>query len=123
MIFYHGTDVDSALDILNNCLDGERLGLLQSPRQTQLGPGLYVAADPEIAWFFASLAPGNQGRGYTVLEIELADRAFEKLRGNGLVYVEEIVNVPFRAIQYRFAVAAFDEINAVAVFRPFRRQE
>ncbi|MBX3052084.1 MAG: hypothetical protein KF753_11450 [Caldilineaceae bacterium] len=123
MFFYHGTDIDSALDILNDGLSVERLRLLQSLRQTQLGPGLYVTEDPETAWFFASLAPGNRGRGYTVLEIELADSAFEKLRRNGFVYVEEIVNVPFRAMQYRFALTAFAEINAQAIFRPFRRQE
>lgn len=123
MIFYHGTDMDSALDILNNGLNGERLELLQSPRQTQSGPGLYVAEEPEIAWFFASLAPGNRGRGYTVLEMELAGSSFEKLNHNGLVEVEEIFNVPFRARQYRFAVTALDELNALAVFRPFRRQE
>lgn len=123
MLFYHGTDLDSALDILNNGLSAQRLRFYQSPRQTQLGPGLYVAQDPEIAWFFASLAPGNRGRGYSVIEIELPDAAFIALRRNGLVHGEEIVNVPFRAEQYRLDVNAFDRLNELAIFRPYRRQE
>lgn len=123
MILYHGTDVDSALDILNNGLNGERLRLLQSPRQTQLGPGLYVAEDPEIAWFFASLAPGNRGRGYTIIEIELTDAAFAQLRRDGYVRQEEIVNVPFRARQFLLDVNAFGRVNEQAVFRPYHRQE
>jgi len=121
MILYHGTDVDSALDILNNGLSAEQLRLRQSSRQTQLGPGLYVAEDPEIAWFFASLAPGNSERGYTVIEIELPDVTFTNLRRSGFVHAEAIVNVPFSAGQYRFDLAAFDEINEIALFRPYRR--
>ena len=77
-----------------------------------------MAEDPEIAWFFASLAPGNHGRGYSVIEIELPDAAFVALHRNRLVHAEEIVNVPFRAVQYRFDVDAFDMLNELAIFRP-----
>lgn len=56
MILYHGTDLDSALTILNEGLDAQKLSNLQADRPTQLGPGWYAAVEPEAAWFFASLA-------------------------------------------------------------------
>ena len=45
---YHGTDIESALDILNNGLNGSRLIALQT-QPVQLGRGWYAAFDPEVA--------------------------------------------------------------------------
>jgi hypothetical protein len=59
---YHGTDVNSALDILNNGLNRDRLRALQT-EPVQLGIGWYAAFDPQIAWFFATLAPGLNESG------------------------------------------------------------
>lgn len=123
MILYHRTDVDSALDILNNGFDAGRLRELQAVRPTQSGAGLYAASDPEIAWFFASMAPGNRGRGYTVIEVEVADRDFQQLERDGYIHREEIVNVPFRALQYRIQPEAFAILNQQAGLRPHRRPE
>jgi len=39
---YHGTDIESALDILNNGLNGDRLLALQT-QPVQLGKGWYAA--------------------------------------------------------------------------------
>lgn len=120
-VLYHGTDVDSALDILNNGLNEHRLLALQGRRPTQLGPGWYVALDSEVAWFFAALAPGNVGRGYTVIEMELADSDFDYLLEEALVTRHELINVPFLAEQYWIDRQAFHFLNAQAVFRPHRR--
>src|SRR3989442_7505849 len=37
----------------------------------------YAAYEAEVGWFFASLAPGNVGRGYTVIEIDIPERSEE----------------------------------------------
>src|SRR5215475_7292448 len=63
MILYHGTDVDSVLDILNHGLDAAKLKALQLDRPTQLGRGWYAAYEAEVAWFFASLAPAMWAGG------------------------------------------------------------
>lgn len=123
IVLYHGTDIDSALDILNNGLDTQRLLTLQSDRVTQLGIGWYATDEPETAWFFASLAPGNTGHGYTVIEMELSKYELELLIQRGLAVRREIVNVPFLAEQYWFALDIFELLNERAIFRPYQKQE
>ncbi|WP_089721964.1 hypothetical protein [Candidatus Entotheonella palauensis] len=123
MILFHGTDLDSALDILNNGLDATKLIAFQLNRPTQLGMGWYAACDAEVAWFFASLAPGNTGRGYTVIEINIPEPILQQLIASRFALRHTIANVPFRARQYWFDVAAFVTLNTHAAFRPHTRQE
>lgn len=115
---YHGTDTESALDILNHGLSAEKLRSLQTT--TQIGPGWYAALNVEVAWFFASIAPGNVGRGYTVVEMELALKDLQQLIELELVKESKILNVPFRATHYAFLPEAFEFLNVKAVFRPYR---
>jgi len=123
MILYHGTDIDSALDILNHGLDAAKLTALQLDRPTQLGRGWYAAYEAEVAWFFASLAPGNVGRGYTVIEIDIPEDILNQLIIAQQAMRGAIVNVPFGAQQYWFDLRAFEVLNAHATFRPYAGQE
>ena len=123
MILYHGTDIDSALDILNHGLDAAKLTALQLDRPTQLGHGWYATYEAEVAWFFASLAPGNVGRGYTVIEIDIPDDILIQLVADRQAIRSAIVNVPFGAQQYWFDLRAFAVLNAHATFRPYVGQE
>lgn len=123
MIFFHGTDLDSALNILSHGLDEAKLNQLQKNRPTQIGSGWYTTTDPEVGWFFASLAPGNQGNGFTVIELELAEETFEHLHSLGKVIVNEIHNVPFVAKQVWFDCATFPTLNQEGVFRPSRSKD
>jgi hypothetical protein len=123
MILYHGTDVDSALDMLNHGLDATKLLGLQRHRPTQIGVGWYAACDAEVAWFFASLAPGNVGRGYTVIEIDVPEDVLCQLSVAGQAIKMTIANVPFVAQQYWFSIDAFDVLNARVIFRPYTGQE
>jgi hypothetical protein len=119
MILYHGTDIDSALDILNHGLDAAKLTALHLDRPTQLGRGWYATYEVEVAWFFASLAPGNVGRGYTVIEIDIPDDILIQLVADRQAIRSAIVNVPFGAQQYWFDLRAFVVLNAHATFRPY----
>lgn len=123
MLLYHGTDMDSALDILNHGLDADRLTALQHNRPPQLGTGWYAACEAEVAWFFASLAPGNVGRGYTVIEIDIPDNLLNDLIAAKQAVQSTIANVPFVAQQYLFTVDAFAILNARATLRPHLGQE
>ena len=49
VILYHGTDVESALDILNHGLNVDRLLELQSKRPVQMGAGWYTTEDIDVA--------------------------------------------------------------------------
>jgi hypothetical protein len=120
IVLYHGADVDSALDILNNGLNTERLLAMQTGRPVQIFPDWYTALDPEVAWFFASLSPGDKGRGYTVIEMHLKISDLEELFARGLANRSIIRNVPFVAEQIWFDLAAFEFLNARAEFRPYR---
>ena len=120
IVLYHGTDVDSALDILNNGLNTERLLAMQTGRSVQVRAGWYTALDPEVAWFFASLSPGDKGRGYTVIEMHLKTNYLEELFARGLASRSIIRNVPFVAEQIWFDLAAFEFLNTHAEFRPYR---
>lgn len=121
LIFYHGTDLDSALDILNNGLAPQPLMLLQSGRSVHLGQGWYTSLDSEVAWFFAPLAPGNIGRGYTVVQMTLSKNDFKVLVDKNLVVKSQIMNVMFIAEEHRFDPSSFDFLNAKAIFRPHKR--
>jgi hypothetical protein len=123
MILYHGTDIDSALDILNHGLDAAKLMALQLDRPPQLGHGWYATSEAEVAWFFASLAPGNVGRGYTVIEIDIPEDVLNQLVAARQAIRSTIVNVPFRAQQYWFDLGAFAVLNVHATFRPYVGQE
>ncbi|MBI4771930.1 MAG: hypothetical protein HY784_16330 [Chloroflexi bacterium] len=118
IVLYHGTDAASALDILNGGLNAKKLAARQGGRARQLGIGWYAASDLEVAWFFASLAPGAS-QGYTVIEMRLPQVELRELEERGLVVRGHIAGVPFDAEQYRFSPAAFEQLNSVAEFRPY----
>lgn len=120
LAFYHGTDLDSALNILNDGLQSQPLVALQSGRPVDLGRGWYTTMDAEVAWYFAPLAPGNIARGCTVIEMEITKDDFEHLVKRGDVIQAPIQNVLFVAEQYLFKPNAFDYLNAHAVFRPHK---
>jgi len=92
---------------------------LQTGRLVQIRTGWYTARDTDVAWFFASLAPGDKGRGYAVIEIHLKVSDLEKLLVRGLAIQSAIRNVPFIAEQVWFDVAAFELLNSRAEFRPY----
>jgi len=115
---YHGTDWESALDILNRGLKIARLRTLQRA-VTQLGEGFYTTNDIDTAWFFASTAPGTLGRSYTVIEVEILIEHFESMLEQGLASQQPLVNVVFPGEQVWFHPDIFDFINENALFRPF----
>ncbi|MCL4832321.1 MAG: hypothetical protein KJZ86_07770 [Caldilineaceae bacterium] len=120
---YHGTDWESALDILNSGLNVANLRRLQSTRTTQLSPGWYLAESPDIAWYFASLAPGSTEGGYTVIEMEVDRAEMQNLLARGSAIRRQIINVPFSGEQYWISPDAFAFLNARAVFRPYTGED
>jgi hypothetical protein len=118
LTLYHGTDIESALDILNNGLNGDRLLALQT-QPVQLGIGLYAALDPEVAWFFATLAPGLEALGCTVIEMSLPVVELNYLLDKGEARIEPITNVMFSAKQIWFSINTFELLNAKAEFKPY----
>ncbi|ELR97160.1 hypothetical protein [Gloeocapsa sp. PCC 73106] len=119
--FYHGTDVYSALDILNNGLNSQRLLALQK-QPVQLGVGWYASYKPEVAWFFASLAPGGGEDGCTVIEMLLSAEDFNFLVEKGDARIESIANVKFVAEQVCFSLRAFEFLNYRAEFKPYQEK-
>jgi hypothetical protein len=119
VIFYHGTDLDSLLNILNDGLQVDKLRRLQSKHKVQSGAGWYVTDNISAAWYFATIAYGNKDRGSAVVEIELFIEHFELLVDQGLVKKSKIVNVHFDADQYLFDIQAFEFLNQHAAFRPY----
>ncbi|GFE72146.1 hypothetical protein [Chroococcus sp. FPU101] len=119
--FYHGTDVYSALDILNNGLNAQRLLALQK-QPVQLGTGWYTSFEPEVAWFFASLAPGGEGVGCTVIEMLLSVEDFNYLLEKRDARIESIANVKFAAEQVCFYLSAFEFLNQRAEFKPYQEE-
>jgi hypothetical protein len=74
--WYHGTDVQSGLALLNG------LGLdaaAAAARKIDGPPGFFLAEDMDDAAFFAARRQG------TILEIQLSDRAYSQLRTAGMV--------------------------------------
>lgn len=123
VILYHGTDWESALDILNHGLNREHLTRLQAERPTQLGSGWYTTNDVDIAWYFASICPGSIRRGFTVIEMELYQEHLESLLEQGLAMKSRIDNVQFQGEQYWFKFDVFDFLNQQAIFRPYKGAE
>lgn len=116
---YHGTDIESALDILNNGLNGSRLLALQT-QPVQLGCGWYAAFDLEVAWFFATLAPGLEALGCTVIEMSLPVVELNYLLDREQASIQPIANVMFSAQQIWFSINAFDFLNKKAEFQPYQ---
>jgi hypothetical protein len=123
VIFYHGTDLDSLLSILNEGLQADKLHRLQSRRKVQAGAGWYVTDDIRAAWYFGTIAYGNKDKGSAVVEVELFIEHFELLVEQGLVKKSKIVNVHFDADQYLFDLQAFEFLNQHAAFRPYEPPE
>lgn len=119
VVLYHGTDWESALDILNYGLNAEKLRHLQSSRATQLGFGWYLSDDVEIAWYFASLAPGLTDGAYTVIEMLMKRSDLETLMTEGSAIRRPIINVPFSGEQIWISPDAFAFVNERALFRPY----
>jgi hypothetical protein len=65
------------------------------------------------------MAPGNRNKGYTVVEIEIAQADLEHLMADGMAVEAPILNVTFPAIQIWFALRSFEILNRQALFRPF----
>lgn len=123
VVLYHGTDWESALDILNFGLDAGKLRRLQSGRRTQLGAGWYVTEDIDIAWYFASLAPGLTDGGYTVIEMAMDRSDLDTLLQQELALQRPIANVPYSGQQLWFSPTAFAFLNERARFRPYSGEE
>ena len=118
VVLYHGTDWESALDILNHGIDIINLRKLQRS-ETQLGEGFYTTDNSDTAWFFASTAPGVIDRTYTVIELEMHLEHLESLLEQGLAIKEPVVNIVFQAEQIWFHPDTFDFLNHNALIRPF----
>ena len=120
IILYHGTAIESALDILNNGLNVEKLVEIQSKRVVQIGSGWYATESIDVAWFFASTALETMDQEGTVVEMELFLEHLESLFEQGLAAKSEILNVFFQGEQIWFHLDALDFLNQNAVFRPYR---
>ena len=116
VILYHGTDVESALDILNNGLSEDELNKRQT-ESVQLGPGWYAAVEPDVAWFFATLAADALDR-CTVVEMLITEEELDDLLTMELARREIIGSVPFEGEQIWFSPEAFDFLNEHALFVP-----
>lgn len=116
---YHGTDWESALDILNYGLDLGHLQRFQVGRMTQLGEGWYTTDSVDIAWYFASIAPGSVGNSYTVIEMRILWEHLETLLDQRLAIKSPINNVLFEGEQYWFHPDSFPVLNEQVVFHPY----
>lgn len=116
---YHGTDWESALDILNHGLNIEHLRQFQVGRMTQLGEGWYTTDTPNIAWYFASIAPGAVGNSYTVIEMRILWEHLEILLDQQWAIKSPINNVLFEGKQYWFHPDSFPFLNEQVVFHPY----
>lgn len=121
LTLYHGTDIESALDILNNGLDKDTL-LDRQTRSVQSGSGWYTAIEPNVAWFFATLAIDALEQ-CTVIQCLIPEEKFDYLVAKKLARRETIVNVPFESEQVYFSLSAFDYLNEHATFMPYREAE
>ena len=109
MILYHGTDIDSALDILNHGLDAGKLTALQRERPAQLGHGWYAAF--EVLNAHATFRP-YAGRSrpmakptYTDADVRLGATTEVKREGKTMVHTHRVLFArPLtRAEQHLFA--------------------
>lgn len=121
IILYHGTDVDSALDVLNHGISLAKLRMLQTGA-TQFGEGFYTTDKVEVAWFFASMAPGTLDKSYTVIECELLVEHLKDLLEQGLALQAPVANTTFIGQQIWFHPDAFEFVNENAKFRPLGKE-
>lgn len=119
VILYHGTDVESALKILNDGINQQDLELWQRGRRLQSGPGWYTTDNVIAARYFASIAPGNRDHGNTIIIMEMFLEHLEMLLEQGLCRKETIRNVYFDAEQYWFDMKTLPFLNENAIFRPY----
>ena len=123
VILYHGTDLESAIDIIQNGLNLNNLIHQQDGQPTQLGIGWYTTDNIDIAWYFASIAPGALDHKYVVIVIEMFQEHLESLFEQGLLIKQEIINVTFQGDQYWFHPDSFNFLNQQAYFRPYAGNE
>jgi hypothetical protein len=79
-VFYHGTDPASALLLVN----GTPLSLeaaLTNQANSASAPGFYLATDPDVAMYFASL----HNKGVTMLRYAMTTAALSSLLASGAV--------------------------------------
>lgn len=119
VILYHGTDVDSALNILNHGLSDQDLEFWQAGRKLQSGSGWYTTDRAIAAHYFGVIAPGNRGRGNTIIAMEIFLEHLEMLLEQDLCKQETIRNVFFEANQYWFDKKSLSFLNEHALFRPY----
>lgn len=96
---------------------------LQVGRMTQLGEGWYATDNVDIAWYFASIAPGAIENSYTVLEMIIHLEHLESLFEQQLVIKNQIVNVLFQGEQYWFHPDTFRFLNQHTFFQPYSGEE
>ncbi|HRW11328.1 MAG TPA: hypothetical protein P5121_39790 [Caldilineaceae bacterium] len=85
---------------------------------TQLGEGWYTTDRVDIAWYFASIAPGAIGNSYTVIEMHILWEHLETLLDQQLAIKSPINNVVFEGEQYWFHPDSFPFLNEQVVFHP-----
>lgn len=119
IILYHGTDVDSALNILNHGLNEQNLEFWQAGRRLQSGTGWYTSDSAIAAHYFGVIAPGNRGQGNTIIAMEIFLEHLEMLLEQRLCKRELIRNVFFEADQYWFDKKTLPFLNEHALFRPY----
>lgn len=119
IVLYHGTDWESALEILNHGLNIAHLRRWQVA-PTQLGEGWYTTEYADIAWYFASIAPGvGADDAFTIIEMVIHAEHLESLLDQQLAIRETIINVLFQGEQIWFHPDTFDFLNQNALFRPY----
>lgn len=103
--FYHGADVDSLVDILNNGLDASKA----AAKHTDGPGGFFVATHASDAEFFAV----RNGRG-AVVKVTITDDAMAQLRDAGAV-TRSIPTSPkspkFAGEEFHIPASAFDLFN------------
>ncbi len=107
IVLYHGTDVQSALRLLN----GEPLSAqVASGNKIDGLPGFYLATDYDDAVFFAA----RRGEG-AVIQFIISNKALGGLNANG-AYFQKIPVGGFRADGYEYLVPP----QAFGAFNTFR---
>jgi len=119
VVLYHGTDVESALNILNHGLSEQELEFWQTGRRLQSGSGWYTTDSTIAAHYFGVIAPGNRGRGNTIITMEIFLEHLEMLIEQRLCKKETIRNVFFEADQYWFDRTTLSFLNENALFAPY----
>lgn len=77
-VFYHGTDPASALLLVNGAPLSLRAALANRANSASV-PGFYLATDPDVAMYFASL----HNKGVTLLRYAMTTIALDSLLARG----------------------------------------